>query len=111
MIMIFVAGFISGCTATFLAIHILSFFDKEHNSDGPKQIKTPVRKQMFRYDSPVLITGGAYQGMHGKICGGKIGDEWHIDMPNQLGGEGRAAFIEEKYLRINVPEEAMIEID
>src|SRR5258708_26594384 len=77
--MIFVAGFIGGCIATLFVLYVLSFFDKGHNYDDPKQLKPP--QQCFRYGSPVLVTGGAYQGMYGKIIGDKIGDEWHIDMP------------------------------
>lgn len=108
MIMIFVAGFISGCTATFLAIYVLSFFDKEQHYDGPKQIEKP--RGTFRYGSPVIATAGQYQGMYGKVESVYL-TSCFVYFPAQAGASWTMAEVSKSDLRINVPKEEMIEIE
>src|SRR5258708_6112246 len=107
--MVFVFGFVGRCVATLVVLHIVIMVlsSKQSNSDGPKQIEKP--RGTFRYGSPVIATAGQYQGMHGKVEIVYL-KNCYVYFPEQGGTDWTMAEVSKNDLRINVPEETMMDM-
>lgn len=113
MLLIFVFGFVSGCVVTLAVFYIVAHFEKQTTDvpkqihDEPKQLAPVLPRWSLRIGSPVFVTSGPYQGMHGKIINtGFLADEFLVYFPKQAGTETAYKNVEARILRVDVPKEA-----